>query len=265
VSDVAAACERAAGFVTTHGDAVARARAEALIGRSPAQQALAALGEGGAEGPLESVRRLLGICDDLGLLHTPPVERACAHLAKCQADDGSWVEPSVASPEEAIRMTGMLGGYLAKTRFVRPESLGAASDFLAAHWSPERVQGFRWHDLAAYAHTFANVDHEDSDAILQWCGRELERGFRARAFDAVRTARVLVYCDAHALPGARLDARELVVALVSEQVDDGSWPAPDAASTEQRVERALDGLVALRRLGGRAPRAPGGSPRSAAR
>ena len=75
------------------------------------------------------------------------------------------------------------------------------------------------------------IAHEDSDAILQWCGRELERGYRAGAFDAVRTARVLVDCDAPSLPGARLAAGELVAALLGEQAPDGGWPA---AGGEQR-------------------------------
>jgi len=259
VSDLAAASERAASFARAHGDAVARARADALIDGAPAERVLAALDADDAEGPLASVRRLLGICDDLGALHAPLVERACTRLARRQSGDGAWRDTPAAAPDDVIRATGMLAGHLAKTRFARPETLAAASDFLAAHWSPQRVKQSRWHDLAGYAHSFANIDHEASDEILQWCGRELERGFRTRAFDALRTARVLVYCDAHALPGARIDAPELVTALLAEQADDGSWPAPAEDAPALRVERALDGLVALRRLGGppRRPLAPG--------
>jgi hypothetical protein len=173
------------------------------------------------------------------------VERACARLGADQGSDGAWSEGA----GDVVRATGMLGGYLAKTRFARVETLQAAADFLVARWSPDLVQGFQWGSIAAYAHLFANFDHEDSDEILQWCGRELERGFRTRVFDAVRTARVLVTCDAHALPGARLGAQELGAALRAEQAADGSWqPAPGAAP-RARIEPTLDGLVALLRLG----------------
>lgn len=259
MSDLATASERAAAFARSCGDAVARARADALIGIAPAERALAALAADDAEGPLAAVQRLLAVCDDLGALHAPLVERACAHLTACQREDGSWRESASTGHDAAIPTTGMLTGHLAKTRFARPETLAVAGDFLAAHWSPQRVKGLRWRDLVAYAHSFANIDHEAADEILQWCGRELERGFRTRAFDALQTARVLVYCDAHALPGSRLGAAELVQALLAEQADDGSWPDSGSVGTAaaspaaQRAERALDGLVALQRLGG-APR-----------
>jgi hypothetical protein len=260
VSDPATASERAAAFARAHGDALACARADALVGVAPAERALAALAAEDAEGALAPLQRLLGVCDDLGALHAPLVERACVHLARCQRSDGSWRDTPTTGHDAAIPTTGMLAGHLAKTRFARPETLAAAGVFLAAHWSPQRVKGSRWHDLVAYAHAFANIDHEAADEILQWCGRELERGFRTRAFDAVQTARVLVCCDAHSLPGARLDAAELVQALLAEQTDDGSWPATGTAAPADeppcaRVERALDGLVALRRLGGNPLRA----------
>jgi len=136
----------------------------------------------------------------------------------------------------------MSAGYLAKTRWARPALLLGAAEFLAAQWSPDLVQGGSWRAIAAHAHCFANVDHDASDAILQWCGRELGRAFVTRAFDAVRTARVLVYCDAHGLPGSQLSREDLIVALLTEQRDDGSF-ADGVTST-------LDGLVGLRRLAG---------------
>jgi hypothetical protein len=245
VSPPHAAAARAAAFVTAHGAALDRARAEALLGSAPVEAALAALAAETAQQTPLALQRLLGVCDDLRALHAPLVERACAQLGAAQGADGAWS----AGAADVVRVTGMLGGYLAKTRFARVETLQAAADFLVARWSPDLVRGFQWGNIAAYAHLFANFDHERSDEILQWCGRELERGHRTGAFDAVHTARVLVTCDAHALPGARLDARELVAALRVEQVEDGSWqPAPDAAP-RARIEHTLDGLVALLRLG----------------
>ena len=91
--------------------------------------------------------------------------------------------------------------------------------------------------------------HEQSDEVLQWCGRELERGYRAQRFDAVATARILVDCGASSLPGAQLKAADLVLALLA-----GARPAtaarrPRAGATPPlRVPHALDGLTALVRL-----------------
>jgi hypothetical protein len=144
----------------------------------------------------------------------------------------------------------MIAGHLAKTSFVRPELLAAAAEFLARHWTPDRVQGGSWRAIAAHAHCFANTDHDASDAVLQWCGRELGRAFVTRAFDAVRTARVLVYCDADGLPGSQLARADLVVALVTEQGSDGGFPIWEGDGARDAVGSTLDGLVALRRLGG---------------
>jgi hypothetical protein len=246
VTAPSAAGARAAAFVTAHGAALDRARAEALLGIAPVEPALAALAAETAQQTLPALQRLLGVCDDLRSLHAPLVERACAQLCAVQGSDGAWSDAAA----DAVHATGMLGGYLAKTRFARVETLQAVGDFLAARWSPDLVQGFQWGNIAAYAHLFANFAHERSDEILQWCGRELERGYRTRAFDAVRTARILVICDAHALPGARLDAQELVAALRAEQTADGSWQPAAGATPPARVEHTLDALVALLRLGG---------------
>jgi hypothetical protein len=135
-------------------------------------------------------------------------------------------------------------GHLARTRFVRPETLDAAARFMAAHWSPDRVGGGNWDLLDGYAMAFANLDHELSDALLQWCGRELEKGYRARLFDVVATMRVLVDCDAHSLPGATFEPGELLVSLVTEQASDGSFGT--AAEAPARVPATLDALAALR-------------------
>ena len=228
---------RAAAYVEVHGDARARACAEALIGRRAASDAIALL----APAPdIASLRESLAICDDLRALGDPRVAAWAEALTRDQASDGGFA-PSL-SPEARRFETGMIAGLLARTRYARPQHLLAAAEFLAAQWSPDLVQGGSWRMIAAFASCFANVDHDASDAILQWCGRELGRAFVTRAFDAVRTARVLVSCDAHGLPGAQLAREDLVIALVTEQRADGSFPDGVAAT--------LDGLVALRRLAG---------------
>jgi hypothetical protein len=57
-----------------------------------------------------------------------------------------------------------------------------------------------------------------------------------------------VLCRAHALPGAKLDARELVPALLADQAGDGGFGAAGGPEPE-RVERTLDAMLALARLG----------------
>jgi hypothetical protein len=248
VSGAAPACERAAAFVTARGDALARARAEVLLGLAPRECALSALDSQDTHAAPDRIRQLLGVCADLRALDAPLVEAACLHLAESQSTDGGWGDPARDAEDERLHLTGMLAGQLAKTRFVRPETLDAAGAFLTERWDPDRVQGFRWQGIAAFACYFANAPHEESDAVLQWCGRELERGFRERAFDAVSTARVLLHCDASGLPGGRFESDELVVALMTEQQSDGSWPVAAHAWAADPVERTLDGIVALLRL-----------------
>jgi hypothetical protein len=197
---------------------------------------------------LHATRCALAALADLGALHGDLVARAAGYLVAAQLPDGSWSPEGDASEPAALEATGRVAGLLARTPCVRARPAEAAAEWLAARFAPDRVQGFAWGPLAAYAATFANVAHEDSDAILQWCGRELERGFRAGAFDAARTARVLLDCDAPSLPGARLDPSEIVAALVVGQLADGGW-RPAGAEPGRRVASALDALAALARLG----------------
>jgi hypothetical protein len=248
----AAAQARAADFVARHGDEAARLRAAALTGAAPLAPALAALERaaeaaglaraGAAADPLAALP-LLSALADLRALGSPLGERLAAALTRAQASDGGFGDASC-DEEARLYATGRLAGWLAALRSVRQRVLDAAAAHLAARFTPERVGGFAWRPLAAYAACFANVAHERSDEILQWCGRELERGFRARRFDAVRSARILVDCGAGALPGAQVTARELVLALLAEQADDGGW----GTAGEARVELTLDGLAALARL-----------------
>lgn len=244
------AAQRAARFVAAHGDALARARAAALTGAAPATAALALLGAAAPEPSPSALLLCLRVCDELGLGRDLLAQASCERVAKLQQDDGGFradVAPGQDPLEARIVQTGMAAGYLTRMSAARPELLDAAGDFLARHFSPERVQGFRLASLTAYAHFFANALHESADPILQWCGRELERGFRARAFDAVATAYVFVCCDAHALPGARLSREELAAALAAEQSGDGGFGLPVAPAAD-RVEATITALVALRHL-----------------
>jgi hypothetical protein len=191
---------------------------------------------------------VLAALADLRALDTPLAHRIAQALAKVQADDGSFGAAG-SDEDERVYATGRLSAWLSGLRSVRQSLLEGAGDFLAARFTPDRVGGFAWRPLAAYAQFFANVAHERGDAILQWCGRELERGFRARRFGPVASARILLDCGAPSLPGGGLDARELVVALVSEQADDGAWQPGANGDAPTRVACTLDGLAALVRFG----------------
>ena len=252
------ALRRAAGFVAARGDPLRRRAAGVLVGERRLAEAIGAFearqrGDGsfvapGESSPLAATLEILGLLDDLRALNEPLVERACAQLARIQRDDGSWRDGDATADAETRVTTGTLAGILAKTRWVRPRVLAAAGDFLTERWSADRVQRFDWRALAAHAHFFANADHELADEALQWCGRELERGYRQGRFDAIRIARVFAYCDARALPGARIDARELATTIRTAQAEDGGWPAPGDDPSVSRVVHSFDALVALDRL-----------------
>lgn len=261
MSGVPAAFGRGLAFVDAHGDAFAVWRANALSAARPIRScrlpdgvsqrgdgSFAASRSSSASADWQVLLEIFGALDDLRALHLPLVSRACAHAEAVQTDDGSFGFGGV-SEEERIFFTGMLGGYLGKSSCARTRTLLAAGDYLAERFAPERVQNFAWRAVAAYAHFFANVPHEAADGVLQWTGRELERGFRTRHFDGVRTARVLLYADAPSLPGARLGAAELMTAIRSEQADDGGWLRLEDPSPPARVRHTLDALTALARFG----------------
>ncbi len=252
---------RAAAFIESSGDPLARVAAWGLIGARPAMEAVASLestqrsdgayaGFDASPGLLATTLRTLSVLDDLGALGQPTVERVCAYLSRTQDHDGGWRPEGGASEEATLFTTGMVAGHLAKTRWVRPDTLAAAGDYLAAQWSPDRLRsgpGDGWPAIAAFAHFFANAAHDLADEALQWCGRELERGYRAHRFDAVRTARVFAYCDAGALPGTRIALAELVPGILADQAEDGGWLRPGVESVCTRVARTLDALVILAR------------------
>jgi hypothetical protein len=243
VSGAADAAGRAARFVAARGDALATARALALAREGSVADALLRLDAHASDAEL-----CLRVCDELGSSSDGRVERVARRLGAEQATDGGFA-PELSDLDLRLQRTGLLAGLLAKTAFARPELLDAAGGFLARHFAPERVQEFRWQNLAAYACFFANAPHDASDAVLQWCGRELERGFRSRAFEASQCAWLLAACDAHVLPGARVAPAELAGALLAEQSADGGFGLP-VAEAAARIDATLAALVGLRHLAG---------------
>jgi hypothetical protein len=240
-------------------------RLEVLLGErsgSALEQALAPL-FGAQSGDACVALEVLEALADAGCLRVGLADRVAESLRASQSPDGSWHAGGRAAPpatkparpavgaRDALFLTAMLGAYLGRTARSSAATLRAAGGYVAVHWSPELVQAGSWYAISGYAHFFSNVPHEISDAVLQWCGRELERAYRTGAFDAVRAARVFTLCDAHALPGAKVDAVELVPALLRAQSADGGWPAP---TIPLRITNTLWAALALVKLRPRSPR-----------
>jgi hypothetical protein len=270
----ATALERALGFIGDYGDDLARLRANVLLEVAEPAAVIAHLSgaqqDDGSFPPMGSVfsgarmvelrtasmdaglvgtLEALAVLADVRGLTTKATERAVEHLMRVQRKDGSWGHGGESDSEERLFATGMLAGYALRTPFVRPEVIEWAGRFLTELWSPERVEGGRLASIAAFAHFFANGGAPDlSDEALQWCGRELERGFRTHRFEAVETLRVLSYCDAQALPGATFDVVELLDRLLSEQAADGGFAALDPGGPPGRVAPTIDALMAIRSL-----------------
>ena len=253
---------RASGFVEERGGALAKLRMrvlfgldarDALVAHLAAQQLasgafppLADAPFAGRGGAFAGTLSALAILADLRALDTAPLDGVVRYLEAAQREDGAWVPAEGAATVEVAATTAMLAAYLARSLRARPALLDAASGHVASAWAPEHVGGEAWWPLAAFAHLFANRPHELSDAALQWCGRELERGYRSGTHDALRVARVLTLCEVDALPGSRIEAGELVEPLLGRQGPDGSFGSSAAGGAA--VAATLDAALAIVRL-----------------
>jgi hypothetical protein len=194
---------------------------------------------------LAATLRGLSWLDALGLLDHPVPERAATWLLARQQEDGGWSEPA-ASEERRLALSGEVAGLLAKTPYARESALRRAEGFLARHWAVERVQGPCYPPILAYVHALAHLHSELADEALQWCGRELERGFRTHVFGPVAVARVFLRARARALPGLQLEPPELLATLLAAQAADGGWSAEPELD---RLDATLEAVEALLRLG----------------
>lgn len=266
-AEVEAALRRLHGFVARHGDDLQRLRVDVALGlRTPADAAawLAPRAIEAAE-PVAAARWLT-LLAELRLLRTPAAFPFVRAAESAQRLDGSWraagaeadpdpsLPPFLAGERDPIRLTAAIAASLSSSSGARAAAVDAAASWLAAHWSPELAQSGDPGGLAALFHFFAAVDGDLSDAALQWCGRELEKGFRSGTIDALLVARVFVQCEAIALPGARLGRFELVRAILAAQREDGGVADPRSKSTQSDPEASVHAVVALLRLAGlRAP------------
>jgi hypothetical protein len=273
--------ERAYGFLASQSDPWAGLRAQVLCGARPdsdlterlaaAQAAdgslpLGTLVSGGALGfpptdltgldpeYLTIVGTLEGllVAADAKVIHADWVESAARFFETRQSSDGAFRVPTNRSGRAAeqadVFWTGMVAGVLGRTPVSRPSLLEAAGEFLAQRFDPDAVENDGYTALLAYSHFFTNVAHDLSDEALQWCGRALEKGFRSRQFDAVATVRVLLTCDAQALPGATFDVTELLERLLEEQAGDGGFAELSVSGPATRTTQTFDAMLAIVRL-----------------
>jgi hypothetical protein len=263
--------ERALAFVGEHGERVAQRRAYVAL-RAGDPEALGdeldalqredggfADFEVGAAGWIGRELRAAAGCEALRgtlealtlyadgeLLHLPSVERAARFVEAAQNADGSF--GAVGEDLEASRRivaTGFAAGLLARTVVARPETLADAGEFLATVWSPERVEDGNFDELAAFSLFYTNAHSELGDEALQWCGRELERGFRSRRYEALAVMQVLLICRVGSIPGASFASEELLLSLLDEQSADGGFDGLCADGREARVGPTIDAMRAI--------------------
>jgi hypothetical protein len=254
---VAAALARAGKFLAGRGAEREALYVAVLEGRAPRErfeEAAAAAQEAGGALPglvvgdapqcgVASTADALGWLVALGGGDGPIARRAASYLSGEQDADGAWRDAAGESP---VALSAALCGTLVRCPGARLSTLRRAAAFLAGSWSEERVRAGSYPEIAGYLHAFASLpaDLDVADEALQWCGRELERGFRSGAIDPVRVAHVFVLCDASALPGARLGGAEVLAALLRAQAPDGGFGG--FATPERSTCRAA---LALRHLG----------------
>lgn len=269
------ALERAYRFLETQDDDWARLRSRVLCGALPASAlaerlagqlepdgsaGLGTLVSGGGLGfpPLESARldadgrAIVGtleaflVAADARLLHGAWIERAARALEARQSSDGAFRVRGL--PDADVFFTGMVAGMLGRTPLSRPDVLERAGVYLAERFSPDLVEDDGYAALMAFALYFTNVGHERADEALQWCGRALEKGFRSRRHDAVATLRVLIACDAQAMPGATFDVVELLERVLEEQARDGGFAQLSLGGPASRTTQTFDAMLGIVRL-----------------
>ena len=289
------ALERAYRFLEDQPDEWTRLRARVLCGAEPAARLAARIAQSQREGghfPLGTLISggglgfpalvpdragpeevaILGtleaflVAADAGLLHGDWVERAVRALEARQAPDGAFRVrgPVVMEPGDGDRaafaadvfFTGMVAGMLGRTPVSKADALERAGEFVVAHFSPDAVEHDGYSALMACSLFFTNVGHDRSDELLQWCGRALEKGFRSGRIDAVATMRVLLSCDAQAMPGATFDAVELLDRVLTEQAGDGGFAELSLAGPAGRTTQTFDAMLAIVRLCSALPALP---------
>ena len=135
-------------------------------------------------------------------------------------------------------VTGQIAGRLAELRSVRQSLLDAAADYLASRFTPDRVRGFAWRPLAAYARLLRECRaRRAATTCSSGAAASSSAASATRRFDAVQRGADPARLRAASIPGAKLTAQELVLALQASRRADGSWPLLDGGHRDARVQR----------------------------
>ncbi len=251
------ATARAAGYVDAHGDALERALAgadgrpdaaalEAGLAARQREDGAVVFPESAAGDPIAGTLRALALLATAGTTRGAVARGAVGFAQRARNHAGGWSLGS-GDGHAAHLATALLAGFLAQSPYARTRVLQESADWLATRWSPELVRAGDYAMIAGHAHFFGNYPHDATDGVLQWCGRELERGVRGGTLPALFALRVFSLCEAPVFPGTRLAAPPLLERLPAEQAADGGFlpglPAP------WRVSATLAALEASRRFG----------------
>ena len=202
--------------------------------------ALGSLLPSAPEGPgVASTVDALGALFAAGIRDGLLVECAAGFLQSAQDEAGAWADPVIREPLAALALSAHVCGVLGHSPFARQSTLDRGVEYLAGAWSVDRVQEGRLDIIAGYLHALSVCPSDLADEALQWCGRELERGWRIGRFAPPAVARVFVLCDAMALPAAKVSASDVVEALLDSQQPEGGW--------EGGLRSTLDAAAALAR------------------
>ena len=269
----AGALEQALEFVEAQGNSLSKIRAHILVELEPVASGLAWLAEHqsqdgslpdvcevfpgwlerdlcgwDSDGKISGTLAAMSVLGDWKQFHDATGDRAIEFLRDAQSSDGAFGESGGSETDSLMRVfaTGMLSGFLGRTRSARPEIMQAAGRYLGGHWSVDFIRKQPWPGVAAFAHYFTNVIDDEAEAALPWCSRELERGKLAHEYSAGQVLRVLFYCEAEALPGVDFNTNGLLDHLLKEQLDDGSFGTSTDASG--RIGETLDAMMFIMRL-----------------
>ena len=265
----AGALERGLGFVREHGNSLSILRAHVALQAEPVSAWVEALGalqasdgsfapfappvrglvgrtlaEHGADPRLAGTLEGLGLLADARQQDAAVAEASIRFVESLQGEDGAFAA-TAGDETAAIVVTGLAAGSLGRSRYSRPEVLRAAGDWLGERFDPDRVEQGHQAERTAFAMYYANAPDDLADEALQWCGRELERGFRSHALEALAVMQVLLVCQVGSLPGASFAPEELLERLLSEQAGDGGFDALAADGAPARVASTIDAMRAV--------------------